>query len=219
MKRRASTETQRAPANSLSVTALTKDVQIGDRAKKHKSRQTLLEEADAKAMAAKAEKEARQAEARREKAEAAKAKARAKDNLLKTFTCPLTHALFLDPVQLADGYSYERSAVRAYQRSLSAGQYPGVSPLTKKPLANRNMVPNTALRQAIAHAVEAGHFAGEHPQRVIPIAPPTVVAEGCEPGFKEFDQGLTIGRPAFGAAEIGLRDVFGQNFGSGYNGF
>ena len=162
MKRRASTSASAlgGPANSLSVAALTKDVQIGGKAKKARPVSALLEETDEKAMAAKAEKETRQAEVRRQKAEAAKAKARAKDNMLNSFTCPLTHALFLDPVQLADGYTYDRSAARAYLRSIPTGSN-GNSPFTKKPLVHRNMTPNTALKQAIAYAVEAELITGD----------------------------------------------------------
>lgn len=158
------------------------DSRIGGKAKKSKTREALLEEHVPRAVASQTPKEAREAEARLRKAEdvrqkeeqerqkeearqkeveeAAKAKARAKDNMLNSFTCPLTHALFLDPVQLADGYTYDRSAARAYLRSIPTHSN-GNSPFTKKPLAHRNMVPNTALKQAIAYAVEAELVAGD----------------------------------------------------------
>ena len=172
MKRRAasiSTASARAPVHSLSVAALSKGVQIGGKDKKAKTREALFEESNLVAVAAKTIKEAREDQARRHKAEtarrakeaaekAAKAKDQAKANMINSFTCPMTHSLFLKPVQLADGYTYEESAARTYLRS---NPVPGVSPMTKKPLANRNMVPNTALRQTIAHAVEAGIITGE----------------------------------------------------------
>jgi hypothetical protein len=144
--------------------------------KRAKSRESVFGETDPRPVAAKTPKEAREAEARertkeaeaekaaKAKAEAEKAamaKAQATENHIKALTCPLTHALFLKPVILADGYTYEESAARAYLRGIPADRYPGFSPLTKKPLANRNMVPNTALRQTLAHAVEAGIISGE----------------------------------------------------------
>ena len=144
--------------------------------KRTKSRESVFGETDPRPVAAKTPKEAREAEARerikeaeaekaaKAKAEAekaAKAKAQAIENHIKALTCPLTHAIFLKPVVLADGYTYEESAAKAYLRGIPSDRFPGVSPLTKKPLANRTITHNTALRQTIAHAVEAGIITGE----------------------------------------------------------
>lgn len=89
-----------------------------------------------------------------------KARERARQNLIASYTCPLTHALFLKPVQLSDGHSYEEKAIKDYLASQSA-QSQVTSPLTKQPLPDVSFVANVALRNALAHAVEAGLFGGE----------------------------------------------------------
>ncbi len=48
-----------------------------------------------------------------------------------------------DPVVAGDGYTYERSAIEAW-----LGKH-GTSPMTHKPLANRELVPNMTMRVAI----------------------------------------------------------------------
>lgn len=58
--------------------------------------------------------------------------------------CPLTGKLMTDPVVLADGYSYERAVITKWLTSSDQ------SPITKKPLANKNLIPNLALKNIIA---------------------------------------------------------------------
>ena len=62
-----------------------------------------------------------------------------------SFVCPLTGAIMADPVVAADGYTYERRAVEDW---LSAGH--DESPITLEPLLDGRLVPNHALRSAIA---------------------------------------------------------------------
>ena len=58
--------------------------------------------------------------------------------------CPLTHAVFVDPVLCTgDGQTYERSAITEW---LAASD---TSPVTGHPLASRDLLPNHALRSII----------------------------------------------------------------------
>ena len=82
----------------------------------------------------------------------------AKENLTKTLTCPLTLALFIDPVQMSDGHTYEARAAEVY---IATKQGSILSPLTKKPLKNLLMTPNHAVRNAVAHAIESNDLEGE----------------------------------------------------------
>lgn len=66
------------------------------------------------------------------------------------FICPITQEVMTDPVIGSDGITYERSAIEAW---FAAGH--GTSPLTRQPMASRSLVPNIALRSAIADALKA----------------------------------------------------------------
>jgi hypothetical protein len=59
------------------------------------------------------------------------------------FLCPLTRALMRDPVVAADGFTYERAAIAAW-----LAQH-GASPLTRRPLPSRELLPNLTMRAAI----------------------------------------------------------------------
>ncbi len=64
------------------------------------------------------------------------------------FLCPITQGIMEDPVVTADGFSYERIAIeRWFERNRHLSRVP--SPLTNLPLANRSLVPNMSLKQAI----------------------------------------------------------------------
>ena len=60
------------------------------------------------------------------------------------FTCPITTELMVDPVICSDGHTYERYAIEEWFKH---GK--DTSPKTNLPLANRNLIPNIALRQGI----------------------------------------------------------------------
>ena len=61
--------------------------------------------------------------------------------------CPLTHAVFVDPVLCrGDGQTYERSAITQW---LAASD---TSPVTGQPLASLDLLPNHALRSIIQAA-------------------------------------------------------------------
>jgi hypothetical protein len=66
------------------------------------------------------------------------------------FICPITQEVMTDPVIGSDGITYERSAIEAW---FAAGH--ATSPLTRQPMASRSLVPNIALRSAIADALKA----------------------------------------------------------------
>lgn len=59
------------------------------------------------------------------------------------FVCPITHDTMRDPVQAADGHTYERTAIEKWLREHNT------SPQTNLPLAHMELTSNHALRQAI----------------------------------------------------------------------
>ena len=61
--------------------------------------------------------------------------------------CPITHAMMLDPVLLADGYSYERAAILKWLANHTT------SPATGKELRHLCITPNHALRTTISELV------------------------------------------------------------------
>lgn len=60
-----------------------------------------------------------------------------------TFICPITKKLMDDPVICSDGHTYERYDIEDWFKGKD------ISPSTKDPLANKNLIPNIALGQAI----------------------------------------------------------------------
>jgi len=62
-----------------------------------------------------------------------------------SFKCPLTHDILEDPVATADGQVYERACIEEWFRQGNL-----TSPLTSMALPTLQLVPNEALRQAIA---------------------------------------------------------------------
>tara|TARA_B100001057_G_scaffold421206_1_gene441993 strand:+ start:14213 stop:15325 length:1113 start_codon:yes stop_codon:yes gene_type:complete len=86
-----------------------------------------------------------------------KAKDQASKNMHMTYVCPLTHGFFLNPVQWGDGHTYEESALKEYMEHQSP---PYKSPITKEILLDSEYIPNIALRNALAHAIEAGVLTG-----------------------------------------------------------
>jgi hypothetical protein len=62
--------------------------------------------------------------------------------------CPLTQELFLDPVVIASGHTYERAAIKLYL------QASGADPVTKEQLEYDDVVPSLSM-QKIAQAYYA----------------------------------------------------------------
>ena len=60
--------------------------------------------------------------------------------------CPITHVVMTDPVVAADGHTYERSAIMEWLASSKGA----TSPMTASPLTSTTLIPNHALRGAIA---------------------------------------------------------------------
>lgn len=69
--------------------------------------------------------------------------------------CPITHHLMLHPAVAADGFSYERSAIRRWLLSNRLS-----SPMTNEPLENRVLRSNHALRKICETALLAMSAAG-----------------------------------------------------------
>lgn len=68
------------------------------------------------------------------------------------FTCPLTMEIFRDPVVSPSGRSYERTALLEHLKKVGA-----FDPITRQPVREEQLVPNTSLRAAIELYLE------EHP--------------------------------------------------------
>lgn len=66
------------------------------------------------------------------------------------FVCPLSKELFKDPVVAADGHTYERAHIEDWLHK----QHKSSSPCTGGQLAHSQLLPNTALRMAMATALE-----------------------------------------------------------------
>lgn len=60
--------------------------------------------------------------------------------------CPITHAIFEDPVTILDGNSYERSALKRAWETRGGRPY---SPLTGEKLSTNLMIPNHTMRKMI----------------------------------------------------------------------
>ncbi|KAJ3706770.1 hypothetical protein LUZ61_010475 [Rhynchospora tenuis] len=72
------------------------------------------------------------------------ASASADQNIPSYFMCPIFQEIMRDPHIAADGFTYEAEAIRGW---LSSGH--DTSPMTNLKLANKELVPNLALRSAI----------------------------------------------------------------------
>jgi sacsin len=103
-------------------------------------RVTLVEQT----LAAQAALRAAQADAVASKA-AASASAADLDALSRTLVCPITQALFEDPVICGDGHTYSRAAI---ERWFAQGHH--TSPMSNKRLADKTLIPNHALKSVIA---------------------------------------------------------------------
>jgi len=70
--------------------------------------------------------------------------------LLKAFICPLTKQTMVDPVVAADGYSYEREAIKDHlntNKRVYFWFFSGVtSPVTGEQFANEALIPNLLLK-------------------------------------------------------------------------
>jgi hypothetical protein len=64
-------------------------------------------------------------------------------SLEKIFECPISQDIMNDPVICSDGQTYEREAIEKWF------ELHNTSPITNVRLANRNLIPNIALKQAI----------------------------------------------------------------------
>jgi ribosomal protein L24 len=65
---------------------------------------------------------------------------------IPSFECPISRDRMVDPVVAADGHTYERAGIETWLAKNST------SPMTREKLANRTLIPNHALRNAIGEA-------------------------------------------------------------------
>eukprot|EP00913_Durusdinium_trenchii_P020517 g19272.t1 len=65
--------------------------------------------------------------------------------VLPSFRCPISQEVMRDPVVTCDGQTYEHQNIQEWFRRGTQ-----TSPLTNLPLASKELVPNLALRQAVA---------------------------------------------------------------------
>ena len=76
------------------------------------------------------------------------------------FVCPITLRVMEWPVVCGDGHSYEENAISRWFELASAARSAARSPMTNEPLCTTALVPNVALRRAIAewreHSAECG---------------------------------------------------------------
>jgi hypothetical protein len=72
----------------------------------------------------------------------------------KSFVCPMSHVLMTDPVNAADGYTYERASIEEWIRHEQAGGRTPRSPSTNLPLANTSLTPSHAFKSAICEAID-----------------------------------------------------------------
>ncbi len=67
---------------------------------------------------------------------------------LSSFVCPITNAIFDEPMLAEDGRTYSKHAILAWFKNLSERQLPINSPWTRKPISER-LVPNSDLAKSI----------------------------------------------------------------------
>jgi hypothetical protein len=65
------------------------------------------------------------------------------------FLCPIEMELMDDPVVCADGFTYERSAIKTWLRRNNT------SPKTNERLANKDLIPNKTLKAVMDHWIES----------------------------------------------------------------
>jgi hypothetical protein len=88
------------------------------------------------------------------------------------FVCPITMDLMDNAVIDLDGYSYDRAAIEeVLQRSRA-------SPMTRRPMAHTDLIPNRALRDAIA-AWEREQPMAIDPDLLTLVTPRIVIGRGA----------------------------------------
>ncbi|ETV72048.1 hypothetical protein H257_12845 [Aphanomyces astaci] len=84
---------------------------------------------------------------------------------LNSFCCPIGKTAMLDPVVASDGYSYDRANIKDRKVFLGMFTKHSKSPVTNCRLSLRQVVPNHALKQAIAEFLRTLH----------PLSPSSIV--------------------------------------------
>jgi hypothetical protein len=67
---------------------------------------------------------------------------------LSCLVCPITNALFNEPVLADDGHTYSKHAILSFFKSLSERDLPIISPCTRKPISEQ-LVPNSDIAKSI----------------------------------------------------------------------
>lgn len=77
-----------------------------------------------------------------------------REHLRQEILCPISHAPMRDPVVIADGNTYERSAIQQWFQTRREGSLPLTSPLNGNSLPNDSIVSNLAVRKTIQLLLE-----------------------------------------------------------------
>ena len=85
---------------------------------------------------------------------------------LSTFVCPITNAIFDEPMLADDGRTYSKHAIFAWFESCSERQLPVISPCTRKPMS-KFLKPNSHISKSIEEYRKRRHDVAllEHGER------------------------------------------------------
>ncbi|KAJ4462146.1 putative Protein arginine N-methyltransferase 6 [Paratrimastix pyriformis] len=86
------------------------------------------------------------------------------NNIPNEFFCPITMEMMRDPVIASDGHTYERAAIEEWLHSHET------SPVTRKPMTARSLIPNIALRNTIETLAGGAHPRPDAPHAAAPRA-------------------------------------------------
>jgi hypothetical protein len=128
----------------------------------------------------------------------------------RSFICPITQSLFIDPVIANDGFSYERSAIERWFRTSD------LSPVTGLRI-NRLIIPNRTLRSVIAELYPDRRAPTPSPALSSTSAPEAALTETFAKSREDITQavrGRIAGPPAAGTVYYG---IFEQQFTRGEN--
>jgi len=70
------------------------------------------------------------------------------------FLCPITHELLREPVCVADGYTYERSAIEKWFKQSTSEMW--TSPLNREPYGDKSILSNRTMKKLIQDLINEG---------------------------------------------------------------
>ena len=81
------------------------------------------------------------------------------EDIARTFTCPITYELPVDPVTALDGFVYERSAIEEFFKNRQGTKL--LSPMTNMPLRGKKLVPAIQQKNQIQTMIDKGVLQGD----------------------------------------------------------